>query len=61
VLAFALILLIAVTNFAIGFGLAVHLGHGPRWIRLPSPNAIRRWIQSVGKRTTAPASHAARH
>jgi hypothetical protein len=61
VLAFLFVLLVAIANFAIGFGLAVHLGHGPRWIRLPSPNAIRRAIQSAGKPATTSSVHASRH
>lgn len=49
-LAMLLVLAIAVGNFALGFGLAVHLGHGPAWAGLPSPNAIRSRLQSVLKR-----------
>jgi hypothetical protein len=46
---------IALVNFAIGFGLAVHLGHGPSWAELPSPNEIRRMIRS-GLRRRAKAA-----
>jgi hypothetical protein len=31
---FAFAFVVAVTNFAIGFALAVHLGHGPHWADL---------------------------
>jgi len=36
VLALLFILLVAVGNFALGFALAVHLGHGPAWNELTS-------------------------
>jgi hypothetical protein len=54
-----LVVLVAVVNFAIGFGLAVHLGHGPPGVNLPSPNAIRRAILSRSKRavSASPARH----
>jgi hypothetical protein len=47
--------LVALVNFAIGFGLAVHFGHGPSWAELPNPNEIRRMIRS-GLRRRAKAA-----
>jgi len=44
VLAMLLILLVAVGNFALGFALAMHLGHGPAWVEfssLPLANPAR--------------------
>ena len=38
------ILLVAVGNFALGFALAVHAGHGPAWVELSNlrvPNPAR--------------------
>jgi hypothetical protein len=40
-----LVFFIGLTNFAIGFGLAVHLGHGPAWADLQQyirPKPVRR-------------------
>ena len=39
--AMLLILLVSVGNFALGFGLAAYLGHGPAWAELPTANQIR--------------------
>jgi hypothetical protein len=35
-----LVLLICVGNFALGFALAVHFGHGPNW-KLPQTDDVR--------------------
>ena len=45
-----LVLLVAVGNFALGFGLAAYLGHGPAWARLLSPQALRIWLHKAPKR-----------
>ena len=46
-LAMLLVIMICVGNFAIGFGLAVHLGHGPAGMQLPTPDAIRTRLRSL--------------
>jgi hypothetical protein len=40
-LAMFLILLIAVGNFALGFCLAIHCGHGPAGWKLPTVETVR--------------------
>ena len=40
-LALLLIFLIALGNFALGFCLAIHLGHGPAGWKLPTVEAAR--------------------
>jgi hypothetical protein len=42
-----LVLLIAVGNFALGFYLAVHFGHGPSRLELPSAEKIRRRLRTL--------------
>jgi hypothetical protein len=48
-------LLVAAGNFALGFALAVHLGHGPTWVDLSGParamNALRATLR--GRRRPA--------
>jgi hypothetical protein len=46
VIAMLLVLLIAVGNFALGFALAVHFGHGPAWA-LPRTEQIRDRLRSL--------------
>jgi hypothetical protein len=38
---------VCLANFAIGFALAVHLGHGPPGWQLPKPDAIRTRLRSL--------------
>jgi hypothetical protein len=45
-LAMLLVLLICVGNFALGFALAVHFGHGPNW-KLPQAEDIRDRLRSL--------------
>jgi nitrogenase molybdenum-iron protein alpha/beta subunit len=60
-LAMLLVLLIAVGNFALGFYLAVHLGHGPAGCQLPTLDKIRNRLRSLlrlgGKQASEPAVH----
>ena len=44
--AMLLVLLICVGNFALGFALAIHLGHGPNWT-LPRAEDIRDKLRSL--------------
>ena len=46
-IAMLLVLLVCVGNFAIGFALAVHLGHGPSWVGLPRAENIRDRLRSL--------------
>ena len=55
--AIAFILLVALFNFGIGFGLAVHLGHGPPGVELPSPNSIRRRLMRRSSHSTNAGHH----
>jgi len=60
--AIAFVLLIALFNFGIGFCLAVHLGHGPPGVQLPSPTALRRRLQrSAGHSATVASSRHGAH
>jgi hypothetical protein len=46
------VLLVSLGNFALGFALASHFGHGPSWGEFPSPNTIRtrlRRLLGMGK------------
>ena len=44
------VFLVSVANFAIGFGLAIHVGHGPPGLELPStPDQIRMRLRSLLK------------
>jgi hypothetical protein len=45
--AMLLVLLVCVGNFALGFYLAVHFGHGPAGMQLPSPDKIRDRLRSL--------------
>jgi hypothetical protein len=47
VVAMLLVLFVCVGNFALGFGLAVHLGHGPPGIELPTLEQIRSNLRSL--------------
>jgi len=49
-MAMLLVLLIAVGNFALGFGLAVHWGHGPAWAKSLTPQTLRSRLQGVLQR-----------
>jgi hypothetical protein len=42
-----LVLFVCLGNFALGFGLAAHLGHGPAWAELPSLPAVRDKLRSL--------------
>jgi hypothetical protein len=46
VIAMLFVLLVCVGNFAIGFALAVHLGHGPAWA-LPRSEQVRDRLRSL--------------
>ncbi|HMC11420.1 MAG TPA: hypothetical protein VKH44_09025 [Pirellulaceae bacterium] len=46
-IAMLLVLLVTVGNFALGFGLAVHFGHGPTELELPTLNQIRDGLRSL--------------
>ena len=46
-LAMLLILAIALSNFALGFCLAIHLGHGPVGWRLPTVEVLRMKLRAV--------------
>jgi hypothetical protein len=48
-----LVVLIAVGNFALGFGLAMHLGYGPAWAKWPTAAAARHWLRTVLRRSKA--------
>ncbi|MEX2176053.1 MAG: hypothetical protein WD872_16955 [Pirellulaceae bacterium] len=50
-----LIMLVTVGNFALGFGLAVHLGFGPDWQRVASQWRDLRFRRS--RATEKPAEH----
>jgi len=56
-LAMLFILLVCVGNFALGFMLAAHFGHGPTWAEPPHPEAIRNKLRAIlrmgGKQTTS--------
>ena len=44
------VLMVCVANFAIGFGLAVHMGHGPPGLELPTtPDQIRTRLRELLK------------
>jgi hypothetical protein len=45
--AMLLVLLVTVGNFALGFGLAVHFGHGPTELELPTLDKIRDSLRSL--------------
>jgi hypothetical protein len=47
VLVMLLVLMVTVGNFALGFGLAVHMGHGPAGVELPDLERIRRRLRSL--------------
>ena len=51
------VLLVAAGNFAIGFVLAVHLGHGPHWIELSSPGKAMHALRAALRGRKAVASH----
>ena len=42
-----LILFVFGGNFAMGFMLAAHFGHGPTWAEIPHPDAIRTKLRAV--------------
>ena len=47
-IALLFVLMVSFANFAIGFGLAVHMGHGPPGLELPStPDQIRTCLRSL--------------
>jgi len=46
-LAMLFILVVCLANFAIGFGLAVHFGHGPAGLELPTPEKLRLRLRSL--------------
>ena len=46
-LAILLVLMVTAGNFALGFGLAVHLGHGPPGYELPTLNQVRKRLRSL--------------
>ena len=46
-IALLFVLLVCFANFAIGFGLAVHMGHGPSGLELPTPDLIRDRLRSL--------------
>jgi hypothetical protein len=53
-----LVLLIGLANFAIGFALAVHLGHGPAWADLLQkvrPHTVAATAASKAPAKSAPA------
>jgi hypothetical protein len=56
-LAMFLILLIAAGNFALGFCLAVHLGHGPAGWTLPTVETLRMKLRSVLRLDQKTAAH----
>ena len=45
-IAMLLVLFVSVGNFAIGFALAVHFGHGPGWA-FPGAESIRNRLRSL--------------
>jgi hypothetical protein len=47
VLAMLLVLFVCLGNFAVGFVLAVHFGHGPPGMELPRVNEIRNRLRSL--------------
>jgi hypothetical protein len=51
----SLVLIIGVTNFAIGFGLAIHLGHGPAWTEL-----LQKLRPALAEKSPAKAAPAAK-
>ena len=46
-LAMFLILFVTVGNFALGFALATHFGHGPAWGQLLTSDKIRTRLRSA--------------
>ena len=44
------VLLVAAGNFALGFILAVHLGHGPHWVDLSSPARLMQALRAALRR-----------
>jgi hypothetical protein len=46
-IAMLFVLMVCFANFAIGFGLAVHMGHGPAGLELPTPDLIRDRLRSL--------------
>ena len=46
-IAMLFVLLVSVGNFALGFALASHYGHGPAWAGIPTPDAIRTRLRSL--------------
>jgi hypothetical protein len=50
-------LLVAAGNFALGFALAMHLGHGPHWVDLSGPARIMNDLRAAlrgRRRQTSP-------
>jgi hypothetical protein len=47
VVAMLLVLLICVGNVALGFALAVHFGHGPAGLELPTLENLRTQLRSL--------------
>jgi hypothetical protein len=49
------VLLVAALNFALGFALAVHFGHGPHGVDLSSPARLLHLLRDVvrGRRKSA--------
>jgi len=47
VLVTLLVLMVTLGNFALGFGLAVHMGHGPAGLELPDLEQIRRRLRTL--------------
>ena len=56
-IAMLFVLLIAVGNFALGFCLAIHLGHGPVGWKLPTVEALRMKLRAVLRLDRQSAQH----
>lgn len=50
-------LLVAAGNFALGFVLAVHMGHGPHWIDLSSPGKLMHSLRAALRGRKQVAGH----
>lgn len=51
------VLLVAALNFALGFGLAIHFGHGPQGIDLASPARLMHALRDLVRRRRKPAAN----
>ena len=50
------VLLVLALNFALGFGLAVHFGHGPAGLEVPHPARLMHSLRDVVRGRRRPAA-----